>query len=137
MTRRRSLRILALALLLGLVLTIIVGERVVRVQRQPRVEAVINAARDHMTGGQYDRAVEAFSAALTVAPNSEDVKTWYRKARRYQDFASWYAQAEAAIAGQRWDEALGRLEQIAALDPTYEDVTEKIEFVKDQVAGNP
>jgi tetratricopeptide (TPR) repeat protein len=107
------------------VLDVIIGS-----QRQARVQALVNQGRAAMNVGEYDRAVQVFGEALALSPNSEEVKTWYAKARRYQDFASWYAEAEAAIADQRWDEALSWLEQIVALDPTYEDASDMIEFVQ-------
>jgi tetratricopeptide (TPR) repeat protein len=138
-TRRRSpllilglvVVLVALSLVLSStgVLSTIIGS-----QRQARVQALVNQGRAAMNVGEYDRAVQAFGEALALAPNNEDVQTWYAKARRYQDFDSWYAEAEAAIAAQKWDEALGKLQEIVALDPTYEDASEKIEFVKGKQA---
>jgi tetratricopeptide (TPR) repeat protein len=138
-TRHRSrFLIIALLVLVGAASVAIyrtgVLDAVIGNQRQARVQALVNQGRAAMNVGEYDRAVQAFGEALALAPNSEDVKTWYAKARRYQDFASWYAEAEAAIAEQRWDDAMGWLEQIVALDPTYEDASDRMEFVRGQQA---
>ncbi len=103
-------------------------------QRQARVEALVNQGRAALNVGDCDRAAEAFGEALALAPNNEDVKTWYAKARRCQQLASLYAQAQVAIAAGQWDSALESLEEIVALDPTYEDASEKIDFVKGQQA---
>jgi len=99
-------------------------------QRQARVQALVNQGRAAMNVGDYGRAVTAFEEALALAPNNEDVKTWYAKARRYQELAVLYQEAEAAIAAGQWETALEKLQQITALDPTYEDAREKAEEVK-------
>jgi tetratricopeptide (TPR) repeat protein len=103
-------------------------------QRQARIQALINQGRAALNVGACDRAESAFGEALALAPNNEDIKTWYAKARRCQQLATLYAQAEEAIAAGEWDTALERLDEIMALDPTYEDASDKIAFLKGQQA---
>jgi len=58
-------------------------------QRQSRVESLVNQGRAALNVGDFDRAVEAFGAALALAPTNEEVKTWYAKAQRGQQLTSW------------------------------------------------
>ena len=81
-------------------------------QRQERVQILVNQGRAALNVGDYDRAAELFGEALALAPTSEEIKTWYAKAQRYQQLASLYEQAGAEIAAQRWDTALDRLQRI-------------------------
>lgn len=101
-------------------------------QRQARVEALVNQGRAALNVGDYDRAAELFGEALGLAPTNEEIKTWYLKAQRYQQLASLYQQAEVEIAGQRWDPALAKLEQLLAIDPSYRDTSARISYVKSQ-----
>ncbi len=103
-------------------------------QRQARVQALVNQGRAALNVGACDRAESAFGEALALAPNNEEIKTWYAKARRCQQLATLYAQAEEAIAAGQWDTALEKLDEIMALDPTYEDASDKIAFLKGQQA---
>ncbi len=101
-------------------------------QRQARVQVLVNQGRAAMNVGDYDRAVGVFSEALALAPNDDDIKTWYAKAQRFQQLASLYIQAEADVAVEDWDSALEKLQRIASMDPTYSDVGKKISLVKVQ-----
>ena len=101
-------------------------------QRQARVQILVNQGRAALNVGDYDRAVEVFGEALALAPTSEEVKTWYAKAQRYQQLASLYEQADTEIAAQRWEPALERLERILAIDPTYRDTSTKVEYIKNR-----
>ena len=103
-------------------------------QRQVRIRMLINQGRAAMNVGDYDRAVETFGEALSLDANSEDIKTWYAKAQRYQELASLYAQAEEDMVASDWDGALEKLDKILAFDPTYNDAAEKIALVKGQQA---
>jgi len=103
-------------------------------QRQERVQILVNQGRAALNVGDYDRAAELFGEALALAPTSEEIKTWYAKAQRYQQLASLYEQAGAEIAAQRWDTALDRLQRILAIDPTYQDTSAKVQFVKSRQA---
>jgi tetratricopeptide (TPR) repeat protein len=138
--QRRSfgrLLVVALVAIIGLLLTLYatgVLNSLMGNQRQARVQAFVNQGRAAMNVGDYDRAVSAFGEALALAPNNEDVKTWYAKARRFEQLASWYAEAGAAIAAGEWDTALEALQEISALDPTYQDVAERTAFVKGRQA---
>lgn len=101
-------------------------------QRQTRVQSLVNQGRAALNIGDYDRAVAAFGEALALAPNSEEVQTWYAKAQRFQQMNYLYTQAEADIAAANWDSALEKLEKVIALDPTFKDTRAKIDFVKSQ-----
>ncbi|MGC8786648.1 MAG: tetratricopeptide repeat protein [Anaerolineae bacterium] len=101
-------------------------------QRQARVQSLVNQGRAALNVGDYDRAVAAFGEALALAPNNEDVQTWYAKAQRFQQMNYLYTQAEADIAAENWTSALGKLEKIIVLDPTFKDVRTKIDFIKNQ-----
>ena len=103
-------------------------------QRLARVQALVNQGRAAMNVGDYDRAVTAFGEALALAPNNEDVKTWYAKARRYEQLSTWYKEAGQAVVAGRWDDALERLQSIVALDPSYENAKEQIDVVLGQKA---
>jgi tetratricopeptide (TPR) repeat protein len=78
--------------------------------------------------------VKACGDALALAPKDEGIKTWYAKAQRCQQLDSLYAQAEADIEDGQWDSALERLNEIMALDPTFKDASEKVDFVRSQLA---
>jgi len=101
-------------------------------QQRARVQSLVNQGRAAMTVRDWDRAVKAFGDALALQPNNEDIKTWYAKAQRNQQLASWDTQADADIAAGQWSAALEKLQKITALDPTYNDVGQKIELVKSQ-----
>jgi len=136
--RRRSpwpMLVLALAVIMVVMLALYASgmfDTLIGNQRQARVQALVNQGRAAMNTGEYDRAVTAFGEALALAPGNEDVRTWYLKAQRFQQLASLYAQAEAAIAAEQWENALDRLNQIAELDPAYLDAAGKMQFVKQQ-----
>jgi len=101
-------------------------------QRQARVQSLVNQGRAAMTVGDYDRAVEAYGQALALSPNNEEIKTWYAKAQRSQQLTSLCARVEEDIADGLWVEALDKLQTIQEMDPTYCNVSEKIDFVKSQ-----
>ncbi len=101
-------------------------------QRSARVQALVNQCRAAMNVGECDRAVTSCGEALALAPNNDEVKTWYAKAHRCQQLSSLYADAEQAVANSRWDEASGILQEITALDPTYKDVGELVSYVAGQ-----
>lgn len=101
-------------------------------QRQTRVQSLVNQGRAALNVGEYDRAVAAFGEALALAPNNEDVQTWYAKAQRFQQMDYLYRQAEADIVAEKWDSALEKLEKVMALDPTFKDARNKADFVKNQ-----
>lgn len=101
-------------------------------QRQARVQSLVNQGRAALNIGDYDRAVAAFGEALALAPNSEEVRTWYAKAQRFQRMNYLYTQAETDIAAANWDSALEKLEEVIALDPTFKDARAKIDFIKSQ-----
>lgn len=101
-------------------------------QRQARVQSLVNQGRAALNVGDYDRAVAAFGEALALAPNNENVQTWYAKAQRFQQMNYLYAQAEADIAAENWDSALEKLEKVIALDPTFKNTRAKIDFIKNQ-----
>lgn len=103
-------------------------------QRQARIQAFVNQGRAALNVGACDRAESAFGEALALAPNNEEIKTWYAKARRCQQLATLYVQAEEAIAAGQWDIALEKLDEIMTLDPTYEDASDKIAFLEGQQA---
>nr|MBC7244087.1 tetratricopeptide repeat protein [Chloroflexota bacterium] len=101
-------------------------------QRQARVQSLVNQGRAALNVGEYDRAVAAFGEALALAPNNEDVQTWYAKAQRFQQMDYLYTQAEADMAAEKWDSALEKLEKVIALDPTFKDARTKVDFIKSQ-----
>ncbi len=103
-------------------------------QRQARIQALVNQGRAALNVGACDRAESAFGEALALAPNNEDIKTWYAKAKRCQQLSALYVQAEEAIAAGQWDTALQKLDEIMTLDPTYEDASDKIAFLRGQQA---
>ncbi|HOU23848.1 MAG TPA: tetratricopeptide repeat protein [Anaerolineae bacterium] len=136
--RRRSpaavILILAALLMVAFIVLYATGvlDQILGTQRQARVEVLVNQGRAALNVGDYDRAAALFGEALGLAPTNEEIKTWYMKAQRYQQLASLYEQAQVDIAGQRWDAALEKLEQMLAIDPSYRDATAKVDFVKAQ-----
>jgi len=126
--------ILAALLMVAFIVLYATGvlDQILGTQRQARVEVLVNQGRAALNVGDYDRAAALFGEALGLAPTNEEIKTWYMKAQRYQQLASLYEQAQVDIAGQRWDAALEKLEQMLAIDPSYRDATAKVDFVKAQ-----
>jgi tetratricopeptide (TPR) repeat protein len=101
-------------------------------QRQARVQVLVNQGRAAFNVGEYDRAVEVFGEALALAPNNEEVKTWYAKAQRNQQLGALYEQAETDVAAGRWDDALAKLARILEIEPTYRDASTKIDLIRNQ-----
>jgi len=136
---RRKARWPALLLLLAMLLIVFSAlyatgmlDPLINSQRQTRVQSLVNQGRAALNVGDYDRAVAAFGEALALAPNNEEVQTWYAKAQRFQQMNYLYAQAESDIAAENWDGALEKLEKVMALDPTFKDTRAKIDFIKSQ-----
>jgi tetratricopeptide (TPR) repeat protein len=103
-------------------------------QRQARVQSLINQGRAALNVGEYDRAVKAFGDALALSPGNEEIKTWYKKAERFQQLTSLCTQAQADIAAAHWASALDKLQQIIEWDPTFCNAVERTTLVKSQQA---
>ena len=92
-----------------------------RALRQSReLTAHYQAGVAAMEAGDYHTGLLELEWVVQESPDYRDVETRLELAREQVDLADLYAQANALVNSQRWDQAIGALETLRARAPTYE-----------------
>jgi len=99
---------------------------------QTRVQELRNRAEARLAVGNYEGAIESFEELVALVPDDQGSQMGLARAQRLRDLAEQYAQAKAAIENRAWDEAHAYLRDILAIDATYADAQELLDFVERQ-----
>jgi tetratricopeptide (TPR) repeat protein len=102
-------------------------------QRQlARMSQMRQDARAALTSGDYDRAMMLYNDILDLLPDDSEAQSGLTQASQLRATASLYSEAIAAMEAHHWEDALALLQQLAAEQPGYRDVEERITFVQEQ-----
>jgi tetratricopeptide (TPR) repeat protein len=121
-SRRRYLLIGLAALLVIVVVVLLVpgGLRDLLFDgRQQEMADLYNQGTALLSAGDYSGAIASFEALLQLAPDNAEAQAARDRARQLYQMAQLYAQARAAVADERWDEAGNLLDQLLTADPNY------------------
>ncbi len=87
--------------------------------RSQEMANLYNQGTALLSAGDYDGAIASFEALLKLAPDNAEAQAARDRALQLRRLAQLYAQAKAAVAGERWEEAGTLLDQLLAADPNY------------------
>ncbi|MCX7853429.1 MAG: tetratricopeptide repeat protein, partial [Caldilineales bacterium] len=124
----------SLVVVLAAVLTVVLvaGDRLFGLPAQgpdPELVELYNQGQSQLAIGNYDGAIAAFERILARDPGDIAAKAGLTQAQMLRDLAQKYAEAQQAIAQADWTTARNRLEAIAAIYPSYEDVDKLLVMV--------
>ncbi len=87
--------------------------------RQQEMANFYNQGTALLSAGDYDGAISSFEALLELAPDNAEAQAARDRALQLRRLAQLYAQARAAVAEERWEEAGDLLDQLLTADPNY------------------
>jgi len=136
-SRRRRLLWLALPLAVLLLATLYFLQRngfpLLSGQRlQAQVRELRNRGESRLAVGDYEGAIEAFQELVALLPDDQGSQLGLARAERLSDLAERYAEAKAAVENGAWEDAQSHLSGILAVDATYGDAQELMNFVERQ-----
>ncbi len=116
---------LVVVLVAALTVVFAAGDRLFGLPGQrpdPELVELYNQGQSQLAIGNYDGAIAAFERILAREPNDIAAKAGLTQAQMLRDLAHKYTEAQQAITQADWATARNRLEAIAAIYPSYEDV---------------
>lgn len=120
-----------------LIVVLVAGDRLFGLPAQgpdPELVELYNQGQSQLAIGNYDGAIAAFERILARDPGDIAARAGLTQAQMLRDLAQKYAEAQQAIAQADWATARNRLEAIAAIYPSYEDVDKLLAMVSHQQA---
>jgi tetratricopeptide (TPR) repeat protein len=99
---------------------------------QVQVQELRNRGESRLAVGDYEGAIEAFQELVALVPDDQGSQLGLQRAQRLSDLAALYGQAKVAVEGQAWEEARSHLQDILAVDGSYADAQELLDFVERQ-----
>jgi YVTN family beta-propeller protein len=98
------------------------AEALERAQEQERLARLVQQGDEALAAERLTDAQACYEAALQGDPTLAGARTGLARVQEARTWRELYQAARAAIAAERWGEALARLDRLAAAAPAYRDV---------------
>jgi tetratricopeptide (TPR) repeat protein len=102
-------------------------------QLKERLDSILVKAEQAEKAGRWDAAISALGEYLALKPDDTAIQKRLdnlRAAKRSAWLSAVHARADAAVASERWDEAIAALNEVFSLEPGNAEIAGKMEQVR-------